>query len=339
MAALEKPLLSDERSTLAEGLGRALPGHPAVQHLQRLTAGATQQTWSFDAVHGDGRRQPLILRRAGGGLRSGETLALTVEAALVQALQCAGLPVPEVVQVLAPSDGLGEGYVMQRIDGETLPRRIQRDAPFAAARAQLVVQMGRALGRIHRVPVALLPPLPAQHAPARLAHLRRQLDALDTSRPVFELALQWLHDHTPEAAPTVLVHGDFRLGNLMVDSAGLRAVLDWELAHVGDAAEDLAWACLMPWRFGQIHQRVAGLGPLQACLDAHAEAGGPPVDAQRVFWWEVAGSLRWGLMCAGSVARFREAVPSVERAMIARRASESELDLLRLLGEPESAGV
>jgi aminoglycoside phosphotransferase (APT) family kinase protein len=339
MAAGDKTPLTDDVQALADGLRRALPGHPAVHRLQRLTAGATQQTWSFDAQQGDGLPQPLILRRAGGGLRSGETLPLTLEAALVQALQRARLPVPEVQLVLAPVDGLGEGYVMRRIDGETLPRRIQRDAPFAAARAQLVRQMGQALGRIHRVPVESLPRLATEHAPERLDHLRRQLDALAAPRPVFELALQWLLDHAPGPAPTVLVHGDFRLGNLMVDTAGLRAVLDWELAHFGDAAEDLAWACLMPWRFGQIHQRVAGLGALQPLLDAHAQAGGPALDARRVFWWEVAGSLRWGLMCAGSVARFREAVPSIERAMIARRASESELDLLRLLGEPEAAGV
>ena len=339
MAAGDTHPPSDDISVLAHGLGQALQGHPAVHHLQRLTAGATQQTWAFDAVRGDGAAQALILRRAGGGLRSGETLRLTVEAALVQALHRAGLPVPEVVHVLTPANGLGEGYVMRRIDGETLSRRILRDAPFAVARERLVAQMGDALGRIHRVPLTDLPPLATEHAPQRLDLLRRQIDAGGRPRPVFELALQWLQDHLPEPAPTVLVHGDFRLGNLMVDGQGLRAVLDWELAHLGDAAEDLAWACLMPWRFGHIGHRVAGLGPLPPYLGAHARASGQTIDAQRVFWWEVAGSLRWGLMCAGSVARFREAVPTVERAMIARRASESELDLLRLLTEPEATDV
>jgi aminoglycoside phosphotransferase (APT) family kinase protein len=116
-------------------------------------------------------------------------------------------------------------------------------------------------------------------------------------------------------------------------------VLDWELAHVGDPAEDIAWACLLPWRFGQVAQRVAGLGPLAPLLQAHAQASGLTIDERRVFWWEVAGSLRWGLMCAGMVARFRSGDATVERAMIARRASETELDLLRLLSEPEAADV
>ena len=321
---------------LVERLSHLLVGQPRVQGLQRLTAGATQQTWAFDAVAADGTRQALILRRASAAFRPGEALSLTVEAALVQALHAAGLPVPQVLQVLAPADGLGEGYVMRRIDGETLPRRIQRDAPFADARVQLPAQMGRTLGRIHRMPLATLPPLTLDPAPRRLALVRRQLDALSAPRPVLELALQWLQDHLPPPAPTVLVHGDFRLGNLMVDAQGLRAVLDWELSHLGDAAEDIAWACLLPWRFGQINQRVAGLGPLPPLLQAHAEASGQAITPQRVFWWEVAGSLRWGLMCAGMVARFRGGDPGIERAMIARRASESELDLLRLLTEPEA---
>ena len=121
-----------------------------MHRLQRLTAGATQQTWAFDAVHGDGAAQRLILRRSGGGVRSGAALSLTPEAALVQAVHAAGLPVPEVVQVLAPRDRLGEGYVMRRIDGETLPRRIQRDAHFATAHgvrhARIAHQIGGARG-------------------------------------------------------------------------------------------------------------------------------------------------------------------------------------------------
>lgn len=337
MKASDKTPPADDTVALAHRLEQALRGHPAVHRLQRLTAGATQQTWAFDAVRGDGASRALILRRAGGGVRSSGMLGLTVEAALVQALHAAGLPVPEVVQVLRPSDGLGEGYVMHRIDGETLPRRIQRDGALANARQQLVAQMGQALGRIHRMPLAGLPPLPHEPAAQRLAQFRRQIDEAGVPRPVFELALQWLHDHLPGPVPPVLVHGDFRLGNLMVDGQGLRAVLDWELAHLGDPAEDIAWACLMPWRFGRIQHRVAGLGALAALLQAHD--GEPPVDPRSVFWWEVAGSLRWGLMCAGMVARFRSGDVTVERAMIARRASESELDLLHLLRHPEADRV
>jgi aminoglycoside phosphotransferase (APT) family kinase protein len=324
---------------LSDALTRILPGRPKVLHLQRLTAGATQQTWSFDAQLAGGAVQGLILRRAGGGVHSTETVPLRTEAALVQALHDAGLPVPQVVHVLHAADGLGEGYVMRRIDGETLPRRIQRDAQLATARAQLPQQMGQVLGRIHRVPLAVLPTLAVEPAPQRLAQMRRQLDALQAPRPVFELALQWLEDRLPGRAATVLVHGDFRLGNLMVDAQGLRAVLDWELAHVGDAAEDLAWACLMPWRFGQIDRPVAGLSALPPLLDAYAQTCGTAIALARLRWWSVAGSLRWGLMCAGMVASFRGSDPSVERAMIARRASESELDLLRLLALPGDGDV
>jgi aminoglycoside phosphotransferase (APT) family kinase protein len=149
--------------------------------------------------------------------------------------------------------------------------------------------------------------------------------------PVFELAFRWLLDHQPaELAHPSLVHGDFRHGNLIIDSDGLRAVLDWEVGHLGDPAEDLAWICLPPWRFGQIDQPVGGLGQREDLFNAYQAASGTAVDRERVRYWEAISSLRWGLGCAGMNDWFASGRdPTVERAMIARRVSESELDLMR----------
>lgn len=323
-------------------LPRMLPGRPRCQGLQRLSAGATLQTWAFDAVGEGGERHPVVLRRSPGGLRGNESLALPLEAALVRALAGSGVPVAEVLYTLDPADGLGDGFFMTRIAGETIARKIQRDAAFAAAREKLVAQLGQAAGLLHRVPLALLPEGLAPRGPAAtLAALKARAETLPAPRPVFEYALQWLARHQPtEPAQLCLVHGDYRLGNVIVDAQGLRAVLDWEIAHLGDPAEDLAWICLPPWRFGQISAPVAGLGAREALFAAWQQATGEAVDAQRVRWWQAAGSLRWGLGCAGMRSWFdsgRDA--TVERAMIARRVSENEIDLLRLLDarSPEEA--
>jgi len=152
--------------------------------------------------------------------------------------------------------------------------------------------------------------------------------------PALELGLLRLSKTRPPAVANTLVHGDFRLGNLMVDADGLVGVLDWELAHLGDPAEDLGWLCVPSWRFGG-QQPVAGVGTREELLAAYAAAGGPPVDDATLRWWEAFGTLRWGVICVRqAAAHLSGAVRSVELAAIGRRTCEVELDLLEELGEP-----
>lgn len=300
--------------------------------LRRVSAGATLQTWAFDAVVG-GQVRPLILRRAPGAQRAGHVISLPAEAALIEAVRAQGVPVARVVQVLQPADGLGDGFVMTRISGETIARKLQRDEAFAVVRPRLAAQLGDALGHIHRVPLSALPPLPVASTAATLAFLQAEQDSLAQPSAVFAFALRWLHAQRPPDPEPALVHGDYRLGNVIVDPAqGLAAVLDWELAHVGDPYQDLAWPLVPAWRFGQIDRPVGGLSDLPPYLAAWCAASGRAPEPARLRWWRVAGSLRWGLMCAGMRAWFASGRDTgIERAMIARRSSESELDLLRLL--------
>jgi aminoglycoside phosphotransferase (APT) family kinase protein len=309
-----------------------LPGCTRVEGLRRLSAGATLETWSFDA-RGEGLDHPLILRRSPGGLRSSESVPLSTEADLLRALAGSGAPVPEVVHTLQAEDGLGDGFLMTRIAGETIPRKILRDEAFAAIRPHLVGQFGAILAAIHRVDPASLPALPAKPHDAVLDRLRQRQQAMGRPSPFFEYAMRWLEAHAPEPPARLrLVHGDFRNGNLIIGPDGVRAVLDWEVAHLGDPAADLAWLCLPPWRFGQLDRPAGGLGSREALLQAYVAAGGEPLEPERLRFWEALGSLRWWMGCAGMFEWFdsgRDA--SVERAMIARRVSESELDLLRLI--------
>jgi aminoglycoside phosphotransferase (APT) family kinase protein len=245
----------------------------------------------------------------------------------------AGVPSPRVLHVLEPDDQLGSGFIMDRIAGETIPRKILRDEKFASARPKLARQLGGILALIHELPLAQLPKLRRMTAAAEIAELERDYRGFDWPRPVFELALRWLRDHDFGPSDRVtLVHGDFRHGNLVIGPDGVRAVLDWELAHLGDPMEDLGWICVNSWRFGEIDEPVGGFGSRDELFAGYESAQGYKVDPERVMFWEVMGTLRWGVMCCGMMQRFRAGPEhSVERAMIGRRASETEIDLLRLL--------
>jgi aminoglycoside phosphotransferase (APT) family kinase protein len=309
------------------------PDATGVVNAARLSGGASQETWSFDIVHPDGN-MAAILRRApqGYGAAPARAAGLNAEAALMQLAYAAGVPSPKVLHVLEPQDELGTGFIMQRVEGETIPRKILRDDRFAAARPKLARQCGGILSVLHGLPLAQLPELRRMTAASEIAELERDYRSFDWPRPVFELALRWLRDHAPSPSREVtLVHGDFRHGNLIIGPDGVRAVLDWELAHLGDPMEDLGWICVNSWRFGEIDRPVGGFGTREE-LFAGYEAAGRHVDASRVNFWEVMGTLRWGVMCCGMMQRFRLSPEhSIERAMIGRRSSETEIDLLRLL--------
>ena len=312
---------------------RIVPGASGIANLRRLSAGATLQTWSFDAVADGTILHPLILRRSPGGLRSTESLSLEVEADLIRALAGSGAPVATVVHTLVPQDGLGDGFLMTRIEGETIPRKILRDEEFAAIRPHLATQFGAILGAVSKVDTARLPSLPFKPADVIMTRLSNRYETLGVARPVFEVAFRWLRQNAPaDLAQYRLVHGDFRNGNMIFGSDGVRAVLDWEVAHIGDPAEDLAWICAPPWRFGELDRPVGGLGSRQQLFEAFEAATGERIDPARVHYWEVMGSLRWGVSCASMLDWFASGGDqTVERAMIARRVSENELDLMRIL--------
>jgi aminoglycoside phosphotransferase (APT) family kinase protein len=128
-----------------------------------------------------------------------------------------------------------------------------------------------------------------------------------------------------------LVHGDFRLGNLIVGPDRIEAVLDWELVHLGDPLEDLGWLCARPWRF-RGPGPVGGMGEYDDLLAAYERESGTAVDGEELRWWEVFATLRWGVICLLQAARHLSGSErSVELAAIGRRVAETELDLLDCL--------
>ncbi len=324
----------ETEAELLTGLAALLAGldqggeRPRVDGVRRLSGGASRETWAFTATAEGQPARALILQRIRGGLTLDGT-TLEAEDGLLAAAARAGVPVPEVVADSAACQPfLGDARLTAHVDGEALGPRIVRHERYAEARTVLARQCGRALAGIHAIDPADAPGLTVVDP---LDQVRVGLDLVDEHRPAFELALRWLADHRPAAGTPGVVHGDFRVGNLLVDETGLRAVLDWELAHLGDPLEDLGWLCVRAWRFGG-DGVVGGVGDLDDLLDGYAEVAGTRPDAEAVRWWIVAGTLRWGLICAVQARRHLDGhVRSVELATIGRRVCETEYDLLQLL--------
>ena len=292
--------------------------------LSRLSGGASRETWSFDAGG-----QPLILQR--GVQREAKGAGAGVEAAVLRAAAGAGVPVPGVVACSNDHVGTALGpnwMIVERVPGETLARRILRDDGFAAARPVLARQCGEALARLHSIRPDAVPGLDDVD---QLDAVRATMHAASRPLPVFELAMRSLDRQQRPPPSRTVVHGDFRNGNLVVGPDGLRAVLDWELAHAGDPMEDLGWLCVRAWRFGG-HMRVGGFGTIEDLLAGYESVAGRAVDRDALRWWELLGTVRWGVIClAQANTHLSGQVRSVELAAIGRRVCEVEYDVLELL--------
>jgi aminoglycoside phosphotransferase (APT) family kinase protein len=329
-----------DHAQLLEALNGIAPhlanAEASVSALHRLSGGASQETWSF-TVTGGGASRTLILRRRPDGLgeRDDRTVSLATEATLIREVGARGAPTPGIVHVCSPEDGLGEAYVMERVEGETLGRRIIRDDAFATVRPDLARRCGEVLATIHATPTDALPALHRAGAKDELERYETIYRSTGAVRPTFELAFRRLKLTAKDVGDPVLLHGDFRNGNLMIHpERGLAAVLDWELAHIGDPASDLGWLCVNSWRFGAYQNPVGGFGAYEALLAGYRSGGGREITLDQLKYWQMLGSLKWGVMCLIMYATFASgADPSVERAMIGRRVSETEIDLVNLMEE------
>jgi aminoglycoside phosphotransferase (APT) family kinase protein len=327
--------MSDELQAALTALAPRLShGGTSVSDLRRLSGGASQELWSF-TVTGAGQPRKLVLRRKPpGSPGSGNAIGLPNEAALIRAAERQGAPVPPVVHVCEPEDNIGEAYVMGAVEGEALGRRIVRDEAFAAVRPKLAGQCGRILAQIHSTPLEGLPELATSDALTEIDKYEEVYRTVGARRPIFEAAIRWLKDRAPAPVEPVLLHGDFRNGNIMFHpDVGVAAVLDWELGHFGDPAADLAWICVNSWRFGGA-KPVGGFGDYADLLDGYHQGGGREIPLERLLYWQTLGSMKWGIMTMTMYASFASGTDaSVERAMIGRRTSETEIDLVKLLEE------
>lgn len=314
---------------LVQVLSPLLGDDVVVRDVRLLTGGASRSTYAFDAITGSERRA-LILRTAP---LADHYAGMELEAAAQAAAAETGAPVPHILVASDSAVPLGDPFLIcDEVAGETIVRRIQRrlDAPEnSGGRHRLLTQCAQALAAIHRARTDL----PGIAEQDQVAQYRTRLDDMADTTATFEWAFRWLETHRPPPSPKVLVHGDFRMGNLIVDGSTLAAVLDWELVQIGEIYRDLAWFCVRAWRFGAPATLAAGgLGSIDEFVAAYEQASGTAVDRDTLHWWLVLCTLHWGIICRYQAERHLSGeTRSVELAAIGRRVCENEWDILDLL--------
>jgi aminoglycoside phosphotransferase (APT) family kinase protein len=329
-------------------IARSSGAPAAVEVIGPLAGGASKAAYAVDITVGDGPRagfHAAVLRMDLGGKIYESAHECGEEARVMQAVRARGVVAPAVLWSGAAGEAFSRAFlVMERVEGETIGRRIVRLPELEEARRALPRQMGEALAGIHATDPAPLPFLPRARsgqspAAAAIERSRGELDRLGGAHPVLEAGWRWLAARAPPRGGEVLVHGDFRLGNLVVGPSGLRAILDWEFAARGDPHEDLAWPFVRDWRFGRDDLRFAGLSGGEDFLAAYERASGLAIDRASLAFWEALGNFRWALGCLTQARRHQSGKePSVELASLGRRACEMELEMMDRIAALAAAG-
>ena len=243
-----------------------------------------------------------------------------------------GAPVAEIVAVSNENSKLTDAYIMKLVEGESIARKVLRDEKFSQARKVLAYECGQALAKIHSVSLESLTKVPRNDPYQSLENLYLTYQQFKQPLPVFEYTFRWLKEQKFQEIEPTLVHGDFRLGNLIVNEEGLAAVIDWELVNIGNPIQDIGWMCVNSWRFGITEKIVGGFGDLEDLLQGYSSVSNLIIDEQEVKKWQVFGSLRWGVICLiQTYSHLNGPTNSVERAAIGRRVSETEIDMINLM--------
>lgn len=309
-----------------------------------LAGGASRDTWLFTISVAD-ETQKIILRRDLPTQMFDDALSRQQEFKLMSAAYEHGVTVAKMRWACEDETVLGSPFfIMDFVEGMSIGRKVIALPELASARTVLPQQMAQELAKIHSLDMSehqldfLVRPQegrsPAEEAMHQMLTI---LDDLGVNNPVWEWALRWAKNHQPEPNQLSFIHGDFRVGNLLVDETGLTAVIDWEFGHLGNPDEELGYLCMRDWRFGQNDKRAAGLTDRETFLKSYEEASGRTVSRDSVDWWELMGNIRWGIICMAQANRHLSGEePSVELASLGRRSAEMQLESLRLI---ESFGL
>ena len=299
-----------------------------IKQLIPLTGGASADINRIVLANED----ELIVRRTLSQEKSVMAIPKILEAKIQKVVKKNGAPVPDIIFEFSEGEEIGEGYVMEAIPGETIPRKILRDEKFSTAREKLPFEIGKSLAKIHQTQLDDLKALDQVTFTDSLEKLFQVYLSFKQSQPVFDLAFKWLEAQELTDYGNVLVHGDFRFGNFIISEENLESIIDWELAHIGNPMEDLGWLCVRSWRFGNVEKRVGGLGDIKDLIAGYESNSDIKIDESQLDIWQLYGSLRWGVICMmQTFAHLSGMVNSVEKAAIGRRVSETEFDLMNMI--------
>jgi len=339
---------SEKRSTrdiAVEAARQAFAEGADITEPRKLAGGAMHDSWAVDLTV-DGALRELVVRVSPAGRADYEKTRREFE--VLHVAFDRGVRCPQPISV--GQCETGEDYlVMSRVTGDSNPRQLLTSERYAAARGRLISQLAEDLARIHRIMPEDVAAAPNMRGPAPgedpLAYHRREAEAmyrvfLLNPHPAIEWAFRWIDRQiaaleTPQRAPCV-VHGDFRVGNVMYDEDGLTGILDWEGTHIGEPEEDVAWFCTRVWRFGKTELEAGGITSRADWIGAYEEASGLPIDRVRMATWEVLQNIRWAeITMMQARAHLDGHAKSHELAAIGRRTAETELEVLRLTGVGE----
>ena len=315
-------MIADVREAFQAAVTEALGREVEISEPVLLAGGASKEAWAVDA---DG--EPLLVRRAAVGVIHRHTLSLAHEFEVLRAAFETGVKVPRPYGYVADLAGR-EAFVMERLEGETIGRRIVQKPELEAARGLLPAQLAEELAKVHAIPAERLPFLTA----AAIERMVEELDEVDEPHPAIELGLWWLRENRPPARQPVVCHGDFRIGNVVVDEHGLVGLLDWEFAHLDDPVRDLSFGLVRAWRFGMDSRRLGGIGDVEHYLERYNELTGLEVRPEELDYWELAGNVAWAIGCLTQAQRHLSGLDrSVELAILGRLGSEVEYEICHLL--------
>ena len=302
---------------------------------ERLSGGSIQQNFALDVTI-DGRDEAFVLRKDAPSALA-VSHSRSEEFALLRAAFDAGVTVPEPLWACDdPAVAGAPFFIMRRVAGTAVGRRIVRDETLGGDRATLAARLGEQLARIHtiRPPRSDLAFLGAPHTVRDfVAAAYAFLDATGRREPALELGLRWLDVNAPAPEAAVLLHHDFRTGNYMLDGNGITAILEWEFAGWGDPHEDIGWFCAPSWRFGASGREAGGIGTRAAFYAGYERASGRRIDAARAGYWETFATARWAILARRQTERYRSgAERSLELALIGTLLPEVDDTLLRAIG-------
>ena len=301
-----------------------------ISNLEPLTGGASKEIWKFQVSNAK-QSTKMILRR-GSGIEGPLAIKTADEARIQKEVIKVGAPVPKILAVSKNEEELGDSYIMHFVEGESIARKILRDKEYKKALPILAYQCGEAIAKIHNVDINNFSFLPKKPAKDQLEDLYSTYQSFEQPSPVFEYAYLWLKEQDFGNFQESLVHGDFRLGNIIVNADGLQSIIDWELAHIGNPLQDLGWVCGNSWRFGKNDKVVGGFGELEDLLEGYNSVNKLKVNKEMVKCWQVFGTFRWGVICLiQAYAHLNGTINSIEKAAIGRRVSETEIDIIDLL--------
>ncbi len=315
-----------------------------ISNLYRIPGGQSRETWSFDAAwreDGAPMQRGFILRRDPDAsvLESDREAEFNV----MRAVHGTGIPIPQVLWLEQDAAPLGRPFaLMERLDGcEASPQKVLMDGAFMAGRTRMGAEFSEILARIHAIDwrAAGLEFLgPPDAAGCGLAEIEKWEAIVAREaiwpQPVLRAAFRWLRRHQPRPAQRlVLVHADYRTGNfLALPSGEIVGILDWEMTHLGDPLEDVAWACIRPWRWiGTEH--IGGLLDRADFYRMYSEASGIEIDEESVRFWEVLGNVKLAaIFLTGGRSYCEGRTRSAMMAFLGRNTRRLELEVMDLMG-------